>query len=86
MIEFYPLAKKFFDLFEPKAIAEMRLDHFNHTVTRVNKRLREGSEKQDLWDLVLDSEVLTLDEMHINAELFMTAGTETTGNYNTHCP
>ncbi|KAI0399852.1 cytochrome P450 [Xylaria palmicola] len=80
MIEFYPLAKKIFALIEPKAIAKMRSEHFNHTVMRVNKRLNYGSEKQDLWDFVVESEALTLKEMHVNAELFMAAGTETTAS------
>lgn len=79
MIEFYPLAKKLFALVEPKAISKMRHEHFNHTVMRVNKRLNQGSEKQDLWDFIVGSEALTLNEMHVNAELFMAAGTETTG-------
>lgn len=79
MIEFYPLLKKIFALIEPEAISKMRHDHFDHTVSRVNKRLNEGSGKQDLWDFVVGSEALTLKEMHVNAELFMAAGTETTG-------
>lgn len=57
----------------------MRRDHFNHTASHVNKRLEEGSEKQDLWNLVAGSELLTLEEMYSNAELLMIAGTETTG-------
>ncbi|KAI0975079.1 cytochrome P450 [Xylaria arbuscula] len=80
MIEFYPLLKKIFALVEPRAITKMRHDHFNHTVTRVNKRLNNGSEKRDLWDVILESETLTLQEMHVNAELFMAAGTETTAS------
>lgn len=81
MIEFYPLLKKIFALIEPKAVAKMRHEHFDHTVSRVNKRLNNGSYKMDLWDFILKSESLTLQEMHVNAELFMAAGTETTGNY-----
>ncbi|KAF2970121.1 hypothetical protein GQX73_g3426 [Xylaria multiplex] len=80
MIEFYPLLKKIFALIEPKAVTKMRHDHFNHTVMRVNRRLNQGSEKQDLWDFILESETLTLKEMHVNAELFMAAGTETTAS------
>ncbi|KAJ8126041.1 hypothetical protein O1611_g7597 [Lasiodiplodia mahajangana] len=64
IIEFYPLLKKVFALIEPEAISRMRHDHFDHT---------------DLWDLIVESEALTLEEMHVNAELFMAAGTETTG-------
>ncbi|KAK9775959.1 putative Cytochrome P450 [Seiridium cardinale] len=79
MIEFYPILRKTFALIEPKSITAMRLDHFNHTVTRVEKRLKEGSDKPDLWNLVEQSNTLTMEEMYNNAELFMTAGTETTG-------
>ncbi|KAI1349182.1 cytochrome P450 [Xylaria sp. FL0043] len=80
MIEFYPLLKRIFSLVEPPAIAKMRHEHFDHTVMRVNKRLNQGSEKQDLWDFILESETLSLKEMHVNAELFMAAGTETTAS------
>ncbi|KAI0466298.1 cytochrome P450 [Xylaria cf. heliscus] len=80
MIEFYPLAKKVFTLIEPNAISKMRHEHFNHTVMRVNRRLSQESEKQDLWGLIVESEALTLEEMHVNAELFMAAGTETTAS------
>lgn len=73
------MLKMIFDLIEPRSISKLRHDHFHHTVTRVDKRLREGSDKQDIWNLVIESDVLTSKEMYINAELFMTAGTETTG-------
>lgn len=79
MIQFYPLTRKLFDLLEPKSVAKMRLEHFNHTVTRVDKRLKEGSNNPDLWNLVEESGTLTSGEIYTNAELFMTAGTETTG-------
>lgn len=79
MIEFYPLLRNVFRLIEPKSFAAMRLNHFQHTVTRVDKRLKEGSDKPDLWNLVEESNILTIEEMYNNAELFMTAGTETTG-------
>ncbi|KAK7936023.1 cytochrome P450 [Apiospora marii] len=80
LIEFYPLSRWLFRLLEPRSVAKMRLDHFNHTVTRVNKRLAQGSDKPDIWSHVVDSHVLSLDDMHVNAELFMTAGTETTAS------
>ncbi|KAI1438862.1 cytochrome P450 [Xylaria sp. CBS 124048] len=67
-------------ILEPKSIAKMRLDHFNHTVTRVDKRLREGSNKPDLWNLVEGSGILTPGEIYTNAELFMLASTETTSS------
>ncbi|KAK8034123.1 hypothetical protein PG993_009118 [Apiospora rasikravindrae] len=80
LIEFYPLSRMIFRLLEPKSVVKMRLDHFNHTVTRVTKRLEKGSDKPDIWSLVVDSHALLLDDMHANAELFMIAGTETTAS------
>ncbi|KAI1153642.1 cytochrome P450 [Nemania diffusa] len=80
MIQFYALSRKLFDIVEPKSIAKMRLDHFNHTVSRVDKRLENGSTKPDLWNLVEESNTLTPGEIYTNAELFMTAGTETTAS------
>ncbi|KAI0411817.1 cytochrome P450 [Xylaria grammica] len=80
MIEFYPLSRKLSSLLEPKSVAKMRLDHFNHTVTRVDKRLRDGSPKSDLWNFVEESGVLTTGEIDTNAELFMAAGTEITAS------
>jgi hypothetical protein len=79
MIQFYTISRTLFNLLEPKSVKKMRLDHFNHTVSRVEKRLKEGSTNPDLWNLVEESGVLTPGEIHTNAELFMTAGTETTG-------
>ncbi|RWA05455.1 hypothetical protein EKO27_g9653 [Xylaria grammica] len=78
MIEFYSLTRNLFHLIEPKRIKKMRLDHFNHTVTRVDKRLQEGSDQPDLWNLVEESGTLRIGEIYANAELFMAAGTETT--------
>lgn len=78
MIEFYPLAKKIFDLIEPQWVAAMRRDHYNHTAARVDKRYQEVSQKTDIWNLVIESD-LSYKESLINAELFMSAGTETTG-------
>jgi cytochrome P450 len=59
------------------------MDHFNHSVTRVTKRLEKGRDTEgvDLWDLVLaqkEGRGLTRGEMDANASLFMVAGTETT--------
>jgi hypothetical protein len=84
LIEFYSLSRSLFRLIEPKFVTKMRLDHFNHTVTRVDKRLKEGSDKPDLWNLVEESDVLTTGEVYANAELFMAAGTETTCEFISH--
>ncbi|KAI0193809.1 cytochrome P450 [Astrocystis sublimbata] len=80
VIEFYSFTRTLFHLIEPKFVTKMRLDHFNHTKVRVDKRLKEGSDQPDLWNLVEDSGVLTIGEVYANAELFMAAGTETTAS------
>ncbi|EAT92397.2 hypothetical protein SNOG_00902 [Parastagonospora nodorum SN15] len=68
-----------------KTIKAKQMTHFNHSATRVTKRLEKGrdSEGTDIWDLVLQQEEkgktgLTRGDMDSNAELFMIAGTETT--------
>lgn len=67
----------------PRSWNKKRYGHFQHSVTRVTKRLEKGrdSEGLDLWDLVLaqqEGKGLTRGEMDSNASLFMLAGTETT--------
>jgi cytochrome P450 len=79
----YGLIWRTFKLIRPKGSNKKRVEHFNHSVTRVTKRLEKGrdSEGVDLWDLVLaqkEGKGLTRGEMDSNASLFMIAGTETT--------
>ena len=82
---YYPLACRIFDLLLNKPVSNLREKHFNHSVTRVTKRLAKGRETEgvDLWDLVLQQEDkgkigLTRGQMDSNSSLFMIAGTETT--------
>ncbi|KAK8088284.1 hypothetical protein PG997_003245 [Apiospora hydei] len=84
MICYYPLLNALFTHFEPKSVTEQRVTHCKHSADRVDQRLREGSNQPDVWTLVSeDTEKsdtkLSLKEMHSNAELFMLAGSETTG-------
>ncbi|KAL1612135.1 hypothetical protein SLS60_000358 [Paraconiothyrium brasiliense] len=86
MINYYPLLRvTLFERFQPKVIAEQRKAHCAFSEELVNKRLKAGSNKPDVWNLVLDEKNkgtergLTLEEMHSNAEVFMLAGSETTG-------
>ncbi|RYO79135.1 hypothetical protein DL764_010045 [Monosporascus ibericus] len=48
---------------------------------RLDKRLARGSDQPDIWNLILDKDgeqgLLTVPQMHSNAQLFMAAGTET---------
>jgi cytochrome P450 len=72
-----------FKYFSPKGSNKKRYNHFQHSVTRVTKRLEKGRDTEgvDLWDLVLaqkEGKGLTRGEMDSNASLFMIAGTETT--------
>jgi cytochrome P450 len=86
MINYYPLLRiTLFERFQPKFIAEQRKAHCSFSEELVNRRLKVGSNKPDVWNLVLDEKNkgpdkgLTLEEMHSNSELFMLAGSETTG-------
>ncbi|KAI1169570.1 cytochrome P450 [Nemania sp. FL0916] len=72
------LTKNLFEYLEPAAVKKMRLDYFYHTISRVDGRLQKGSDQPDLWNLVVEADILTKGEMYANAELFMIAGTETT--------
>jgi cytochrome P450 len=82
---YYPLVADVFRAALHKTVAAKQYEHFNHSATRVTKRLEKGraSEGVDLWDLILQQEEkgkagITRDEMDVNAGLFMVAGTETT--------
>lgn len=83
IIEFYPILRWLFDRVEPRVLTNMKTEHWNHTVERVNRRLERGPRHSDIWSLLVNEEgegrKLTLGEMHTNAELFMLAGSETTG-------
>jgi cytochrome P450 len=83
MINYYRPLKAIFERFEPKSITEQRIAHCKHSEERVNHRLQEGSDQPDIWNLVMaaqeSGEGLSLEEMHSNAEIFMLAGSETTG-------
>jgi cytochrome P450 len=81
---YYPLVGYVVRVLFGRIVERMKYEHFGYCVTRVTKRLEKGraSEGVDLWDLVLkqgeDGErELRRDEMDVNADLFMIAGTET---------
>lgn len=81
-IQYYPLLNTLFNLFEPKSIKDMKYNHFKHSADRVDKRLEKGSHYPDIWNLVLsakDDQQLSLEEMYCHADVFMLAGSETTG-------
>ena len=83
LIQHYPILDALFKLIEPKAVKEMKYRHFRHSADRVDARLARGSEEPDIWNLVLKAEgsknELSLEEMYTHADVFMLAGSETTG-------
>lgn len=83
VINYYPVLLALFERFQPKSVTEQILVHAKHSADRVDQRLQEGSDKPDIWNLVMSAQDtdkgLTLEEMHSNADLFMMAGSETTG-------
>ncbi|RYP69564.1 hypothetical protein DL771_006079 [Monosporascus sp. 5C6A] len=82
IIAYYPILNAIFTRIEPKSVTEQRVAHCQHSADRVNQRLQEGSDRPDIWNLVMSAEgserELSIEEMHSNAELFMIAGSETT--------
>ncbi|RMZ71677.1 cytochrome p450 [Pyrenophora seminiperda CCB06] len=83
LVALYPLLWRFWKRFVPASINQKRVDHFNHSITRVTKRLEKGEETEDidLWKYVLtqkEGRGLDRGEMDSHASLFMIAGTETT--------
>lgn len=84
LIQHYPLLNALFRLVEPKEVKEMKYRHFRHSADRVDARLaREGEGLNDIWSLIMRSEgsddALSLEEMYTHADVFMLAGSETTG-------
>lgn len=83
ILAYYPWIWAVFKAIVPESVNKKRVDHFQHSVNRVTKRLEKGRESGDvdIWDLVLgqkEGRGLTRAEMDSNASLFMIAGTETT--------
>ncbi|KAI1325214.1 cytochrome P450 [Xylariaceae sp. FL0255] len=82
LIQYYPPVNTIFNYLEPKSIQDMKYNHFKHSSDRVDRRLEKGSEKPDIWNLVLSAKEdlqFSLEEMYCHADVFMLAGTETTG-------
>jgi len=80
LIQYYPLLQAIFDLVEPQSIRDMKYNHFRFSADRVDRRLERGSDKPDIWNLVLsaqDDKKLSLEEMYCHADVFMLAGSET---------
>lgn len=82
-IQYYPLLNSLFNLFEPKSIKDMKYNHFKHSADLVDERLERGSDHPDIWNLVMSvqgDQELSIEEMYCHADVFMLAGSETTGS------
>jgi cytochrome P450 len=82
LIQHYSVINWLFNALEPKAVRDMKYNHFRHSADRVDLRLHKGSDEPDIWNLVLEApegRQLSLEEMYCHADVFMLAGSETTG-------
>jgi cytochrome P450 len=91
MINYYPLLRTIlFERIQPKVLREQREAHCKFSQELVDERLKAGSKKPDVWNIVLNADGkgkgLTRKEMHSNAEIFMLAGSETTGESSHRVP
>ncbi|KAK8061941.1 hypothetical protein PG994_008307 [Apiospora phragmitis] len=82
IIQYYPWLHALFRLLEPRSVRDMKYTHFKHSADRVDMRLQRGAEEPDIWTMVMaakGSQQLSLEEMYCHADVFMLAGSETTG-------
>lgn len=82
LLQYLPLVSRMLTpLLASKAVVEERKAYMGYTSSLVDKRLgrSEDVDRPDIWTLVeKKGDALARAEMHANAALFMTAGTETT--------
>ncbi|TKA73419.1 hypothetical protein B0A49_03039 [Cryomyces minteri] len=83
ILRYFPLLDMFWKLMLPKSLEEKRIQHFQYSTDRVDRRLATSTDRPDIWTLVMNDQEkegkgLSVKEMHSNASLFMIAGTETT--------
>lgn len=82
VIQYYPILDFLFRALEPEFVKKMKYSHFKHSADRVNRRLERGAQETDIWSMVLGANnegKLSLEEMHCHGDVFMLAGSETTG-------
>lgn len=82
IIQHYPILDSIFQAVEPESIKNMKYHHFKHCADRVDRRLQKVNAEADIWSMVLEADTdkqLTLEEMHCHGDVFMLAGSETTG-------
>lgn len=81
-----PILGIIFKKLEPKSVERMRISHHKYCVDLLDKTLAKGPDYGDVWNPVLPRDngsgegkesLFTVPELQTNAQLFMTAGTET---------
>lgn len=80
-VQYFPLVWMIVQRFIPKSLNDAAEASAKHCSERVDKRLTMGSDRPDIFGLIMRSEEgskMPLKEMHSNADLLMIAGTETT--------
>jgi cytochrome P450 len=79
-----PGMRSILPLLIPKSLVAKREAHFQFSGQRVTRRLETKTTRPDIWTIVLRhaeaGRALTFNEMHSNAGLFMTGGSETTSS------
>ena len=81
LIQYYPMTQALYKALETKSMKQAGLEHFQHSANRLRQRLAKGSDRPDIWTLISrdgGQSLMTTPQMESNAEVFMTAGTETT--------
>lgn len=89
MINNYPLLHKIFKRFEPQSLDKQRQLHVEHTTKRVDQEAEQALRKTDLLSLAIEAHGknpghergLSRAEMDSNVDIFMLAGSETTGKH-----
>ncbi|GME66093.1 Cytochrome p450 protein [Neofusicoccum parvum] len=77
----YPLLGRVAGWLTPQSVLDQQKMHFQHSVDRVDRRLKLGSDQPDIWNLVLrqpEGRRLDIEDMYSHSSVFMIAGTETT--------
>lgn len=78
-IRFYHILRPFVGFVVSRQDSNARDEHFRNSASPLNERLRRGRDEPNIWTLVetRSERLLTNGEIHANAAVFTSAGTET---------
>ena len=80
-IRFYPILADLFKRCIPKSVDQMQLDHYQHAVIRIDRRVNLETQRDDFMTNVLkynDEKGMSLEEIRATFSLLIIAGSETT--------